>query len=100
MSPGFQMSFAATGGLIAAYEVWRNHRSSREKVLGRIGLAWASIIMTSVVSDAATAPFPFFHFERLSPVGLFANFAIMPVVTFVTAPAAALTVLLAIIGQA
>ena len=100
VSPGFQMSFAATGGLIAAYEVWRNHRSSREKVLGRIGLAWASIIMTSVVSDAATAPFPFFHFERLSPVGLFANFAIMPVVTFVTAPAAALTVLLAIFGQA
>ena len=100
VSPGFQMSFAATGGLIAAYEVWRNHRSSREKVLGPIGFAWASIIMTSVVSDAATAPFSFFHFERLSPVGLFAHFAIMPVVTFVTAPAAALTVLLAIFGQA
>lgn len=100
VTPGFQMSFAATGGLIAAYEVWRNHRSSREKVLGPIGFAWASIIMTSVVSDAATAPFSFFHFERLSPVGLFANFAIMPVVTFVTAPAAALTVILAIFGHA
>jgi competence protein ComEC len=100
VSPGFQMSFAATGGLIAAYEVWRNHRSSREKVLGPIGFAWASIIMTSVVSDAATAPFSFFHFERLSPVGLFANFAIMPVVTFITAPAAALTVVLAIFGHA
>lgn len=100
VTPGFQMSFAATGGLIAAYEAWRNHRSSREKVLGPIGFAWASIIMTSVVSDAATAPFSFFHFERLSPVGLFANFAIMPVVTFVTAPAAALTVILAIFGHA
>lgn len=100
VTPGFQMSFAATGGLIAAYEVWRNHRSSRERVLGPIGFTWASIIMTSVVSDAATAPFSFFHFERLSPVGLFANFAIMPVVTFVTAPAAALTVILALFGQA
>lgn len=100
VTPGFQMSFAATGGLIATYEVWRNHRSSRERVLGPIGFAWASIIMTSVVSDAATAPFSFFHFERLSPVGLFANFAIMPVVTFVTAPAAALTVILALFGQA
>lgn len=100
VTPGFQMSFAATGGLIAAYEVWRNHRSSRERVLGPIGFAWASIIMTSVVSDAATAPFSFFHFDRLSPVGLFANFAIMPVVTFVTAPAAALTVVLALFGQA
>lgn len=100
VTPGFQMSFAATGGLIAAYEVWRNHRSSRERVLGPIGFAWASIIMTSVVSDAATAPFSFFHFERLSPVGLFANFAIMPVVTFVTAPAAALTVILALFGHA
>ena len=100
VTPGFQMSFAATGGLIATYEVWRNHRSSRERVLGPIGFAWASIIMTSVVSDAATAPFSFFHFDRLSPVGLFANFAIMPVVTFVTAPAAALTVILALFGQA
>jgi len=100
VTPGFQMSFAATGGLIAAYEVWRNHRSSRERVLGPIGFALASIIMTSVVSDAATAPFSFFHFDRLSPVGLFANFAIMPVVTFVTAPAAALTVILALVGQA
>lgn len=100
VTPGFQMSFAATGGLIAAYEVWRNHRSSRERVLGPIGFAWASIILTSVVSDAATAPFSFFHFERLSPVGLFANFAIMPVVTFVTAPIAALTVVLALFGQA
>lgn len=100
VTPGFQMSFAATGGLIAAYEVWRNHRSSRERVLGPIGFAWASIIMTSVVSDAATAPFSFFHFDRLSPVGLFANFAIMPVVTFVTAPTAALTAVLALFGHA
>lgn len=97
---GFQMSFAATGGLIAAYEVWRIHRSGRERVLGPIGFAWASIVMTSVVSDAATSPFSLFHFDRLSPVGLLANFAVMPVVTFVTAPIAALTVLLSLVGQA
>ncbi|MBY9067589.1 ComEC family competence protein [Hyphomonas sp. WL0036] len=100
LTPGFQMSFAATGALIAAYEVWRNHRSTKERVLGPMAFAWASIIVTSVVSDAATAPFSFYHFDRLSPVGLFANFAIMPVVTFVAAPAAALAVILAIFGHA
>lgn len=100
VTPGFQMSFAATGALIAAYEVWRSHRSTKEKVLGPIAFAWASIVVTSLVSDVATAPFSFYHFDRLSPVGLFANFAIMPVVTFISAPAAALAVILAMFGQA
>lgn len=98
VTPGFQMSFAATGGLVAAYEVWRRHRAGRDRVLGPIGFAWASIIVTSVVSDAATSPYALFHFDRISPVGLMTNFVVMPVVTFVTAPIAALTVLLSIFG--
>ncbi|MDT9150892.1 ComEC/Rec2 family competence protein, partial [Escherichia coli] len=68
------------------------------RVLGPIGFAWASIIVTSVVSDAATSPYALFHFDRISPVGLMTNFVVMPVVTFVTAPIAALTVLLSIFG--
>ena len=98
ITPGFQMSFAATGALIAAYEVWRNHRSSREKVLGPIAFSWASIGVTSVVAGLATMPFALFHFDRASPIGFAANLAAMPVVTFFTAPSAALAFLLAPFG--
>lgn len=83
---------------MAAYEVWRRHRAGRDRILGPIGFAWASIIVTSVVSDAATSPYSLFHFDRMSPVGLVTNFVVMPVVTFVTAPLAALTVLLSLFG--
>lgn len=100
LTPGFQMSYAATGALIAAYEVWRNHRATQKKPLGPVGFAWASIIITSVVCDAATAPFSFYHFDRLAPMSLFANFAVMPVVSFVAGPAAALAIILALFGHA
>lgn len=35
VTPGFQMSFAATGALIAAFEIWRNKRSGKDVVSGR-----------------------------------------------------------------
>lgn len=94
VTPGFQMSFAATGALIAVYESWRLRRESQGRMLGPMGFAWASIVMTSVVSDAATSPYALYHFDRMSPVGLITNFAVMPVVTFVTAPLAALALIL------
>ncbi|MFN3910447.1 ComEC/Rec2 family competence protein [Hyphomonas sp.] len=100
VTPGFQMSFAATGALIAAYEIWRDHRSGREEVLGPIAFSWVSIAVTSVVAGLATMPFALFHFDRASPIGFAANLAAMPVVTFVSAPSAALAFLLAPFGLA
>lgn len=97
-TPGFQMSFAATGALIAIYEVWRNHRSCRETVLGPIAFSWASIEVTSVVAGLATMPFALFHFDRASPIGFAANLAAMQIVTFFSAPPAALAFLLAPFG--
>lgn len=99
VTPGFQMSFAATGALIAAYEMWRDRRSGKENVLGPVAFSWVSIGITSVVAGLATMPYALFHFDRASPVGFVANLAAMPVVTFLSAPSAALAFLLAPFGQ-
>ncbi|WP_162173764.1 ComEC/Rec2 family competence protein [Hyphomonas johnsonii] len=98
MTPGFQMSFAASGALIATYEAWSHRRAGRERVLGPVPFAWASLVMTSVVAAAATAPFALYHFDRLAGLGLVANLLAMPVITFVSAPMAAVTLLLTPFG--
>lgn len=99
VSPGFQMSFAATGALIAAFEVWRNRRSQSDNVMGPIAFSWVSIIVTSVVAGLATMPYAIYHFDRATPIGLVANLAATPVITFLSAPAAACAFLLAPFGQ-
>lgn len=94
VTPGFQMSIAATGALIAVHDSRRIRRARQGRIWGPIGFAGASIVMTSVVSDAATPPYAHYHCDRVSPVGLMNNSAVMPVVTFVTAPLAALALIL------
>lgn len=91
MTPGFQMSFAATGALIATYEAW----SRRAAAIGetrRRGLLFAlkSLVVTSAVGAAATAPFALYHFDRVAPLGLLANLLAMPIFSFISAPAAGL----------
>ena len=99
LTPGFQMSFAATGGLIATYEAWRRQRRQSTS-MPRHGLwFWAkSLIVTSTVSGLATAPFALFHFERVAALGLLANFAAMPIISLISAPLAGAALLLAPLG--
>jgi competence protein ComEC len=98
VTPGFQMSFAATGALIAAYELWRNRRAGEERVLGPVAFSWASIALTSLVAGLATMPYALFHFDRAAPIGFVANLVAMPVVTFLSAPSAAVAFILAPFG--
>lgn len=94
-SPGFQMSFAATGVLIAIYEAWSHRRAGTVYgFMGRGVFATKSLMVTSIAASFATAPFALFHFERLAPLGLLANFAAMPIVSLTTVPAAGLAILL------
>lgn len=100
-SPGFQMSFAATGVLIAIYEAWSRHRvHGVQGFAGRTVFAGKSLVVTSVAASAATAPFALFHFERLAPLGLIANLVAMPVVSLMSVPSAGLALLLAPFGKA
>ena len=99
LSPGFQMSFAATGVLIAIYEVWSRRRTQRQ--FGSVGRAWVwtqSLAVTSIAASVATAPFAFYHFERLAPLGLVANLAAMPVISLASVPAAGAAIVLAPFG--
>lgn len=99
LSPGFQMSFAASGALIATYEAWRKRQRGRPKRHNRISVALGSIVLTSFVASAATTPFAIYHFGRIAPMGLIANVLAMPIVSFVTAPLAALAIIFAPFGM-
>ena len=94
---GFQMSFAATGALILVYASWNKQRYEQ----GYAGRAnWLrfflmSVFVTSFVAGLATLPFAYYHFGRTAPMSLFANIIVMPIVSFVTAPSAALAAVLA-----
>lgn len=98
VTPGFQMSFAASGALIATYDAWSRRRSEQERVLGPASFTWASMFVTSLVAGTATAPFAIFHFDRLAGFGLLANLLAMPIISFVSAPLAALSLILTPFG--
>lgn len=101
MTPGFQMSFAATGALIVTYEAWSAHR--RRKMIhdgAGLGFTLKSLVMTSIVGSVSTAPFALYHFGRVAGLGLLANLAAMPIITFITAPLAAATLIAATFGLA
>jgi len=108
MEPGFQMSFAATAALVAAFEA--NNTSPDPNALPTPGPLIGSlqnmarlgggVLLTSLVAGLATDPFALFHFQRFAAYGLIANLAIAPIVTFVVAPAAAAAALAAPFGLA
>ncbi|MEX0343609.1 MAG: ComEC/Rec2 family competence protein [Rhizobiaceae bacterium] len=107
--PGFQMSFAATAALVAAYRgwtLWRQRRAEaissaatagtgRAQLIASKLLQYASALaVTSLIAGAATAIYGVWHFQRLAPLGLFANLAAMPVVSLLVMPSAVLAVLM------
>ncbi|MEZ5764801.1 MAG: ComEC/Rec2 family competence protein [Xanthobacteraceae bacterium] len=90
--PSFQMSFAATLGLVALMDRDRalfaladNTRVARAALWG--GREIALLALASLVAGLATMPYAAFHFNRATPYGLLANLAAMPVVSGVVMPA-------------
>ncbi|MFN3668553.1 MAG: ComEC/Rec2 family competence protein [Brevundimonas sp.] len=103
VTPGFQMSFAATAALVALVEAWpvRPREISAPLpilIVQRIG-AWLGIaIVASLVAGAATGPFAMQHFNRTAMYGLGANLAVAPLSDFLIMPALALGALLEPLG--
>ncbi|MGF6860602.1 competence protein ComEC [Rhodobacteraceae bacterium MBR-64] len=95
---GFQMSFAATVALVTAFNALtrlpRNRRGPR----------WAqpilTVIFTSAVAGAATAPIAAAHFNRIADYGLIANLASVPLMGAVVMPAAVIAGLVSPLGLA
>jgi competence protein ComEC len=89
--PSFQMSFAATLALIAAYQYGLPLHADRDSSLGARMALWgvrefAGLILASLVAGLATTPYAAFHFHRLAPYGVLANLLAMPVVSVVVMP--------------
>ena len=102
---GFQMSFAATIALVAAFEAWRTP-GARGGLLEprrwprRLALYAAGVLFTSLVAGLATAPYAAAAFNRAAPWGLAANLAAVPVMGVAIAPMALVAGFLAPFGLA
>jgi competence protein ComEC len=104
VTPGFQMSFAATAALVALSEAWppRTRELSVPLPIALFQSArhWLVVAVTaSLVAGAATGPFAVQHFNRAAMYGLVANLATSPIADFIMMPALALGALLEPLGM-
>jgi len=95
VTPGFQMSFAATAALVALVEVWPQRMREISApwpivAVQRFGGWLTAAVAASVVAGLATGPFAMQHFNRTAMYGLLANLGTAPVADFVLMPALAL----------
>ncbi len=89
--PGFQMSFAATTGLVAGFAVLRRYDGWKlPKPLRPI----AAVVLSSLIAGLATAPISAAHFNQVAQYGLLANSLTVPIMGAIVMPAAVLAVLL------
>lgn len=91
LSPGFQMSFAATTALVAVFENLRN-----TQFMSHIP-TWlrpaVSLMLSSFIAGAATAPVAMAHFNMISHYGYIANLTALPVMGVIVMPMAVLAAL-------
>ncbi|MGA8952676.1 MAG: ComEC/Rec2 family competence protein, partial [Xanthobacteraceae bacterium] len=99
LTPSFQLSFAATLALIAAYQYGLPlpHAGTASGWRARMAVwGWrevATIAFTSVVAGLATLPYAAYNFHRVAPYGVLANVLAMPVVSVWVMPMGILGVL-------
>lgn len=92
---GFQMSFAAVTGLIAAYEEVRRRFTNRAEPhpILRVVMFFGGIVLTTLVASAAVAPFAAYHFHTSQQYAVLANLIAIPICNFVVMPAALATLI-------
>lgn len=100
VGPSFQMSFAATAALVGAYAWWSDRREAPAQPLVQRSLPsklwrWLAtvaigLVATSLIAGLATSVFGAWHFQRVSPLSLIANLAVMPIVSVLVMPFAVL----------
>lgn len=92
LSPGFQMSFAATTALVAVFSRLRDFRPMP-------GPKWlkpvSGLLLSSAIAGLATAPIGAAHFNTMSHYGLLANMLSVPMMGAIVVPAAFVAALLA-----
>jgi competence protein ComEC len=105
VGPSFQMSFAATAALVGTYAGWSDYRATREAgkppprrslpafLSRKFMVGMGGLAVTSIVAGGATTLYAMWHFQRVAPLSLFANLAVMPIVSVVVMPFAVLSAL-------
>ncbi|MCT4608715.1 MAG: ComEC family competence protein [Pelagimonas sp.] len=96
LSPGFQMSFAATTALVAVFE--QISRMQRDYRLPNWAQTVLGVVISSAVAGAATAPIGMAHFNQAAPYGLLANLLSVPVMGILVVPFGVLAGLLMPLG--
>jgi competence protein ComEC len=98
------MSFAATLGLVALVQIGmpRLFATPDSSHAARLAL-WGGrelvmLLTASLIAGLATTPYAAFHFHRVTPYGVLANLAAMPVVSIVVMPAGLLGLMLVPFG--
>jgi competence protein ComEC len=97
--PSFQMSFAATLGLVVLVQIGMprlfaaSDSSTGAKIALWGGRELVTLLLASLVAGFATTPYAAFHFHRIAPYGVLANLAAMPVVSVLVMPAGLLGLL-------
>ncbi len=76
-SPGFQLSFAATAGILIFY---RQYRQSLQSLPGII----ADTAAVTLSAQILTIPVIIFHMNQLNTAGLFSNIIVIPLISLVT----------------
>ena len=98
LSPGFQMSFAATVALIIGFAAMTDRMEpGRWPRWVQVGVA---LVLSSVLGGVSTAPFAAAHFNRFTDYGLVANLLTGPVMGMVVMPAGAMAAVMAPFGLA
>ena len=87
ISPGFQMSFAATTALVMVFRWW-SAQPSLPKAQSRLWLE--SVFLSSFIAGLATAPYAAFHFNQFAHLGLIANLLSVPLMGALVIPSALL----------
>ena len=100
-NPGFQMSYAATLGLIAGYAAWRERPVRRESRGGRLRLLGGAagrflggLLLSSLIGGFSTLIYSVGHFHRIPAYGLAGNLLAMPVISAIVMPFGLAAVLL------
>jgi competence protein ComEC len=97
---GFQMSFAAVTGLIAAYEEMRRRatRKNEPHPVIRVAMFFGGIVTSTLIASASVAPFAAYHFHQSQQYAVLANLVAIPICNIVVMPAALAALVLMPIG--
>lgn len=101
LDPGFQLSFAATLALVALIETRLGRQTPRATAssrLSNIAHHLGTLLLASVVAEAATASLVITMFNNLSLYGVFANALATPLVSLFLMPTVALYFILLPLG--